>query len=139
MEKSEFMIMGKTMEQITIIYGAFLVVWAVLVTVISQSWSATSMIPAVFGLPIAAMGFLTIKMPDKKKLFMHIAVTVGLIVCLGGLAIFLRGFGSEGGPFANLWAGLSKLVMAVSGAGYVFLCVKSFIFARKMRDGDATE
>ena len=138
MEKSEFMIMGKTMEQITIVYGVFLVVWAVLVTVISQSGSATSMIPAVFGLPIAAMGFLTIKMPDKKKLFMHIAVTVGLIVCLGGLD-FLRGFGSEGGPFANPWAGLSKLMMAVSGAGYVFLCVKSFIFARKMRDGDATE
>ena len=72
-------------------------------------------------------------MPEKTKLFMHIAVILGLIVCLGGLD-FLRGFGSEGGPFSNPWAGLSKLVMAVTGAGYVYLCVKSFIFARKMRE-----
>jgi hypothetical protein len=91
------------------------------------------LIPALFGLPIAAMGLLTIRMPEKTKLFMHIAVTLGLIVCLGGLD-FLRGFGSEGGPFSNPWAGLSKLVMAVTGAGYVYLCVKSFIFARKMRE-----
>ena len=133
MEKSEFSIMGKTMEQITIFYGAFLIAWAVLVSLIGQSESLTSLIPALFGLPIAAMGLLTIRMPEKTKLFMHIAVTLGLIVCLGGLD-FLRGFGSEGGPFSNPWAGLSKLVMAVTGAGYVYLCVKSFIFARKMRE-----
>jgi hypothetical protein len=133
MEKSEFSVMGKTMEQITIFYWAFLIAWAVLVSLIGQSESWTSLIPALFGLPIAAMGLLTIRMPEKTKLFMHIAVTLGLIVCLGGLD-FLRGFGSEGGPFSNPWAGLSKLVMAVTGAGYVYLCVKSFIFARKMRE-----
>lgn len=133
MEKSEFSVMGKTIEQITIFYGAFLIAWAVLVSLIGQSESWTSLIPALFGLPIAAMGLLTIRMPEKTKLFMHIAVTLGLIVCLGGLD-FLRGFGSEGGPFSNPWAGLSKLVMAVTGAGYVYLCVKSFIFARKMRE-----
>ena len=133
MEKSEFSVMGKTMEQITIFYGAFLIAWAVLVSLIGQSESLTSLIPALFGLPIAAMGLLTIRIPEKTKLFMHIAVTLGLIVCLGGLD-FLRGFGSEGGPFSNPWAGLSKLVMAVTGAGYVYLCVKSFIFARKMRE-----
>ena len=133
MEKSEFSVMGKTMEQITIFYGAFLIAWAVLVSLIGQSESLTSLIPALFGLPIAAMGLLTIRMPEKTKLFMHIAVTLGLIVCLGGVD-FLRGFGSEGGPFSNPWAGLSKLVMAVTGAGYVYLCVKSFIFARKMRE-----
>ena len=133
MEKSEFSVMGKTMEQITIFYGAFLIAWAVLVSLIGQSESLTSLIPALFGLPIAAMGLLTIRMPEKTKLFMHIAVTLGLIVCLGGLD-FLRGFGSEGGPFSNPWAGLSKLVMAVTGAGYVYLCVKSFIFVRKMRE-----
>ena len=133
MEKSEFSVMGKTMEQITIFYGAFLIAWAVLVSLIGQSESLTSLIPALFGLPIAAMGLLTIRMPEKTKLFMHIAVTLGLIVCLGGLD-FLRGFGSEGGPFLTPWAGLSKLVMAVTGAGYVYLCVKSFIFARKMRE-----
>ena len=45
MEKSEFSVMGKTMEQITIFYGAFLIAWAVLVSLIGQSESWTSLIP----------------------------------------------------------------------------------------------
>ena len=56
MEKSEFTVMGKTMEQITVFYGAFLIVWAVLVSLIGQSESWTSLIPALFGLPIGVMG-----------------------------------------------------------------------------------
>ena len=52
MEKSEFTVMGKTMEQVTVFYGAFLIVWAVLVTLLGQSESWTSLIPALFGLPI---------------------------------------------------------------------------------------
>ena len=61
---------------------------------------------------------------------MHIAATLGLIVFLAGLDI-VRGFASEGGAFSNPWAGLSKLMMAGTGAGYTYLCVQSFIFARK--------
>ena len=133
MEHNEFTVMGKTMEQISILYGGFLMAWAIVVTLISQSGSATSMIPAVFGVPIVVIGFLAIRAPAKKKLLMHIVVIVGLIVFLGGLD-FLRGLGAEGGPFANPWAGLSKLMMGITGAGFCFLCVKSFIHARKMRE-----
>ena len=133
MEHNEFTFIGKTMEQISILYGGFLMAWAIVVTLVSQSGSATSMIPAVFGVPIAVIGFLAIRAPAKKKLLMHIVVIVGLIVFLGGLD-FLRGLGAEGGPFANPWAGLSKLMMGITGAGFCFLCVKSFIHARKMRE-----
>ena len=133
MEYNEFTFIGKTMEQISILYGGFLMAWAIVVTLVSQSGSATSMIPAVFGVPIAVIGFLAIRAPAKKKLLMHIVVFLGLIVFLGGLD-FLRGLGAEGGPFANPWAGLSKLMMGITGAGFFFLCVKSFIHARKMRE-----
>ena len=121
------------MEQISILYGGFLMAWAIVVTLISQSGSATSMIPAVFGVPISVIGFLAIRAPAKKKLLMHIVVLLGLIVFLGGLD-FLRGLGAEDGPFANPWAGLSKLMMGITGAGFCFLCIKSFIHARKMRE-----
>ena len=121
------------MEEISILYGGFLMVWAIVVTLISQSGSATSMIPAVFGVPISVIGFLAIRAPAKKKLLMHIVVLLGLIVFLGGLD-FLRGLGAEDGPFANPWAGLSKLMMGITGAGFCFLCVNSFIHARKMRE-----
>ena len=69
---------------------------------------------------------------NKKKLIMHIVVLFGLIVFLGGLD-FLRGISSEGGPFSNPWAGASKLMMLIAGAGFCYLCVMSFIHARKQR------
>ena len=47
MEK-EFTFMGKEMEKISIYYGAFLIFWGLLVSVLSQSSSITSFIPAFF-------------------------------------------------------------------------------------------
>ena len=133
MSKTEFKFIGQTMEQITIYFGIFLIVWATLITLLAQSGSNTSMIPAVFGLPIAFSGFLAIQIPSKKKLIMHIAVTLGLVVFLGGLDFF-RGITSESGPFANPCAGMSKLMMLITGAGFCYLCIKSFRFARKQRE-----
>jgi hypothetical protein len=41
----EFTFLGNSMENITIIYGIFLVVWGVVVTIFSYSQSITSLIP----------------------------------------------------------------------------------------------
>ena len=132
---SEFKFFGQNMERISIIYGCMLVAWAIFVSLISQSGSITSMIPAFFGLPITLLGFMAIKRPEKQKLFMHIVVMLGLLVCLGGLDFF-RSFVSEAGAFANPWAGFSKLFMLITGGGLCFLCIKSFIHARKFREID---
>ena len=133
MAQTEFKFIGKTMEKVTIYFGLFLIGWATLITLAVPSGSNTSMIPAILGLPIAINGFLAIQIPNKKKLIMHIVVLLGLIVFLGGLDFF-RGMSSESGPFSNPWAGISKLMMLITGAGFCYLCVKSFIFARKQRD-----
>ena len=125
----EFTFLGKSMENVSIIYGIFLIIWGIGVSFISGSNSLTSYIPSMFGLPILFFAFLAIKFPNRKKLFMHMVVTFGLIVFIGGLD-FSRGM-IKGTSFNNIWADTSKLMMLITGLVFTFLCVKSFIFARK--------
>lgn len=123
----EFTFLGKSMENVSIIYGIFLIIWGVGVSFISGSNSLTSYIPSMFGLPILFFAFLAIKFPNRKKLFMHIVVIFGLIIALGGADVFR----SLANPFANFWADLSKIMLLATGVLFTYLCVKSFIFARK--------
>ena len=128
-EIKEFTFLGKSMESVSIIYGIFLIIWGVAVSFISGSNSLTSFIPSIFGLPILLFSFLTVKLPSKKKLFMYIVVSFGLIVFIGGLD-FSRGL-LKGTSFNNMWADTSKLMMLITGLIFTFLCIKSFIFDRK--------
>ena len=125
----EFTFLGNSMENITIIYGIFLVVWGVVVTIFSDSQSITSLIPTILGLAIIILSFFAKKFTNKKKLFMHIVVLIGFIIFLGGLDL-IRGL-IQGNMFVNLWASSSKFMMLISGLSFIILCVKSFIFNRK--------
>ena len=125
--KNEYTFIGLTMENISLIYGVFLILWGIGVSYLSASNSITSYIPSMFGLPILLFAILTLLIPSKKKLLMHIVVTFGLITFLGGLDFFR----SLGSPFENVWADSSKLMMMITGFIFTLLCVKSFIFARK--------
>ena len=127
----EFTFLGKSMESVSIIYGIFLIIWGVAVSFISGSNSLTSFIPSIFGLPILLFSILSVKFQNRKKLFMHIVVTFGLIVFIGGLD-FSRGL-IKGTSFTNIWADTSKLMMLITGLMFTYLCIKSFIFARKNR------
>ena len=125
--KNEYTFAGLTMEKISLIYGLFLILWGAGVSYFSASNSITSYIPSMFGLPILLFSILTLLFPNKKKLLMHIVVTFGLIIFLGGLDFFR----SLGNPFENFWADSSKLMMLITGFIFTLLCIKSFIFARK--------
>ena len=141
MSNQEFTFLGNTMENVSIKYGIFLVMWGAVITWLSQSESFTSWIPALLGLPIFLFGWLTRLKPSKKKLFMHFAVFFGLLAFLSGID-FLRGIGSELGPFSNPYAGSSKLFLLTTGGLYCFLCIKSFKFARlnnSLKNADETQ
>jgi hypothetical protein len=125
--KNEYIFAGLTMEKISLIYGLFLILWGAGVSYLSASNSITSYIPSMFGLPILLFAILTLLFPNKKKLLMHIVVTFGLIIFLGGLDFFR----SLGDPFENFWADSSKLMMLITGFIFTLLCIKSFIFVRK--------
>ena len=133
-EKKEFRSFGMTMENLSIAYGLFLIIWGIVISFLSKSVSFTSYIPSFFGLPILIFAYLSLKFTSKKKLFMHIVVFISLIIFLGGLD-FIRSIIS-GNLFENYWADLSKLMMMLTGLFFTVQCVKSFIYARKIRDID---
>jgi hypothetical protein len=117
----------------TIGFGAFLVVLGLIGYLGTGMASWTALIPALFGLPLAALGALALK-EDWRKYAMHAAVIVGLVGCLGGAFIFFRPFisGREVRPIAAVMQALMALACAV----FVGLCVKSFIDARRARNLD---
>jgi len=127
MEKIHFQFLGLTIEKISIFYGIFLIIFGIFISLVSNSNSLTSYIPAFFGIPILAFGYLSMRYPEKKKLFMHIVVLIGLIIFLGGLD-FLRSYPDF---FENFWADISKLLLLISGLIFTYINVQSFIFIRK--------
>ena len=131
----DFKVFGLSIEYLSIYYGSFLVFWGVIISFVSGSDSLTSFIPSMIGLPILIFSNLSIKFVSRKKLFMHIVVLFGLVAFLGGLD-FLRSILS-GTAFQNAWADTSKCMMLITGASFVYLCVKSFIFARKNRNSQS--
>ena len=130
-KKIEFKVFGLSIEYLSILYGLFLILWGVVLSLISGSTSFTSYIPSIIGLPILIFSYLAIKVESKKKLFMHLVVFFGLIVLLGGLDFF-RSLLSEN-FFQNYWADVSKFVMLISSIFFVYQCVRSFIHTRKNR------
>ena len=128
----EYKIFGLTIENLSIFYGSFLILWGVFVSFVSGSNSLTSFIPSFIGLPILIFSNLSIKFVSKKKIFMHIVVLFGLIAFLGGLDFFRSIF--SGNTFQNVWADTSRLILLITGAFFIYHCIKSFTHARKKLD-----
>ena len=122
----DFRVFSLSIELLTTLYGLFMVIWGFSISLISGSSSITSMIPAFIGGPLVLIGFISIIKPTFRKVLMHIAVAIGIIAFLGGLDFFR-------GMFTNYYAGLSKLMLLITGFAYVYFCVKSFIFVRRQK------
>ncbi|MGB1475393.1 MAG: hypothetical protein ACPG73_04230 [Candidatus Poseidoniaceae archaeon] len=124
----QFTVGGQSIPNITTGYGAFLVVWGVVISLVSGSESITSFFPSLLGLPLLISGVLANKIPEKRKLWMHIAATFGLLCALGGTRFFM--VMSDGINYASG----SMLMLLVTGSVYTYICVQSFIHARKARE-----
>ena len=66
-KKIEFKVFGLSIEYLSILYGLFLILWGVVVSLISGSNSFTSYIPSIIGLPILIFSYLAIKVENKKN------------------------------------------------------------------------
>ena len=122
----DFRVFSLSIEFLTTLYGLFMVIWGISISLISGSSSITSMIPAFIGVPLAFIGFISMIKPTFRKALMHIAVVIGIFAFLGGLDFFR-------GMFNNYYAGLSKLMLLITGFVYVYFCVQSFIFVRRQK------
>ena len=120
----EFSVAGQSMPRITIGLGTLLIAWGVVVSILSGSNSITSFFPSMLGIPLLGSGIMAQKVPEKRKLWMHIAVTSGLLCAIGGTRFFMEM--SDGITYASG----SMLMLLVTGSVYTFLCIKSFRFAR---------
>ncbi len=106
---------------------------------------ATALIPTWFGIALGIFGWLAMSPSEsRRKLFMHVNVTIGLLGFLGGLIEIIRSSLATRRALAAAGVGssvsyspafaiamTSKVIMTGLLLIYVILCVRSFIAARR--------
>jgi peptidoglycan/LPS O-acetylase OafA/YrhL len=124
------------MAKVTIVFGVLLIVLGLAGYFGTGSVHPTALIPTWFGLALGVGGFLAISRSEKRrKIFMHINVTIGLLGLIGAVAAALQGYGHARslGVDPDYIALAAKLTMAGLLLIYVSLCVRSFIQVRRAR------
>jgi hypothetical protein len=123
------------MAKITVFFGILLILLGGASFVLTGHTHYTSLIPAAFGILLIVFGRLA-ETPETRRrmLFMHIAVTVGLLgflftaPALFSAAQLVKGKLLLDHPRIEEKAAMSLLLLI-----YVLLCVRSFIAARRTR------
>lgn len=119
------------MQLLTIAFGFAFILLGLGGYYVSGAHSPTALIPLWLGLILALTGQLA-KKPERRKLWMHVAVTVGLLAFLGGLMgvpKLLKLLG--GGEVARPLAAWQQSILCVLAVAYLVPCIRSFIAARR--------
>ena len=123
------------MAKVTLVFAVLLAALGLIGYLGSGSQHPTALIPLWFGVSLGIFGLLAISPSERRrKLFMHINVTIGLIGFIGGLVEGIRGYGKPSLGNYVISAETSKLLLAALMFIYVLLCVRSFINARRTRE-----
>ncbi len=122
------------MAKVTLIFALLMVALGLAGYLGTGSQYPTALIPTWFGLALGIFGFLAISPSEsRRKLFMHINVTIGLLGFLGAAWRALQSYSHarSAGIEPNHIALASQGAMAGLMLIYVLLCVKSFVDARR--------
>jgi len=91
----------------------------------------TALIPALFGVPLLALGLVALK-ESMRKLAMHVAVVIGLLGFVGTVRGLMKlPVLLTGGELDQPAAVVVQAAMAIVCLLFVVLCVRSFIKARR--------
>ena len=115
------------MPKITVAVGVLLLAQGLGFYFAADSRSVTALIPAFVGLPILVLGAIAMQ-PAARKHAMHAAAALaalGLAAAIGRMA--------TAGLSVSL-AGISVMILALITGGYVIVCAKSFVDARRRPD-----
>jgi hypothetical protein len=117
---------------VTIGFGVALIVLGVVGFLGSGAASVTALIPSFFGVVLAVVGVLA-RSTTRRKLFMHVAVALGVIGILGSAMglVDLPALITGDTDVERPWAVAVQSMMAVVLVVYVALCVRSFMAARQ--------
>ncbi|MGD0628642.1 MAG: hypothetical protein ABR987_04780 [Terracidiphilus sp.] len=122
------------MAKLTLVLALLLVALGLAGYLGTGSLHPTALIPAWIGLALGIGGFLAISPNEgRRKLFMHINVTIALLGFLGSTVEAIRGYvhAKSMGIEPDQIALASKITLAGLLLIYVILCVRSFIAARR--------
>lgn len=124
------------MAKVTLVFAVLLIILGLVSYFGTGSQHPTALIPTWFGLALGVFGYLAISPNEsRRKLFMHINVTIGLIGFLGAAWRAISSYGAARSQGIDP----DKIALAAQGAMagllliYVLMCVKSFIEARRDR------
>jgi hypothetical protein len=123
------------MAKVTLVFAALLIILGVVSYFGTGSLHPTALIPAWIGVALGVGGLLAMN-PGRRKLFMHINVTIGLIGFLGGAITALQGYGHARslGIDPDYIAMAAKLTLAGLMLIYLNLCIRSFLAARRPKE-----
>ena len=118
------------MARVTLIFAVLLIALGMAGYLGTGSAHPTALIPAWIGLALGFGGLLAISPNEgRRKLFMHINVTIGLLGFLGTAVEIARSSLVSASPNPSALAAKSALAGLL--LIYVALCVRSFIAARR--------
>lgn len=120
------------MAKVTLVFALLMMALGLVGYLGSGHQHPTALIPFWWGLALGIFGILALSPSERRrKVFMHVNVTIGLLGFIGGLVEGIRGWGKPTlGPYL-ISAETAKLWMAALMLIYVLLCVRSFINARR--------
>jgi len=123
------------MAKLTVAFGVLLILLGAASYILTGSEHPTALIPLWFGLVLCAAGvFANTENSRKRMLWMHIAVSIGLLGFIGSGVMAVKEYlAANGGPQAHPAAVESQAAMCVLCGVFVGLCVRSFIAARRAR------
>ncbi|HEY6373997.1 MAG TPA: hypothetical protein VIX90_00595 [Edaphobacter sp.] len=123
------------MAKLTIGFGVLLVLLGILGFVYTGSTHPTALIPCVIGLFFVFFGVMASTEDSKKRmLWMHISVTVALLVFLGTIPADIKTIQlARGDALPHPVSILEKGALSLLCLLYVLACVRSFINARRLR------
>jgi hypothetical protein len=122
------------LAKLTLVLAVLLVALGLIGYLGTGSLHPTALIPAWIGLALGIGGFLAISPNERRrKLFMHINVTIALLGFIGSTVEAIRGYvhATSAGLPPDEIALASKVTLAGLLLIYVILCVRSFIAARR--------